>query len=133
MKNKQSEKIEQATKKEVLADIPPLILTDFSAIRHFEEFGGGNDKTPENPSFSIENPKNFKSASKENQLKILYGYMLNKSDNGIYKREGGRQIAEHFGVSKDVIQDRFNELLERGLVIELKQMNRFYKIKEWSE
>lgn len=133
LKNKQIKKNEQNAKIEVLAAIPPLKIESFEAIRHFETFGGGFTITPENGVFDDSNRQNFKDKGQETQLKMLYLYIVKMSDNGIYKKEGYAKIGEFFGVGKDLIQTRFAKLVNDGYLIELKQMNKFYKIdKEWS-
>ena len=133
MKNKQSEKIDENAKTDVLAPIPPLKITSFEAIRHFEQFGGISEETPQNGVSDNQNPKNFKGAGQEIQLKMLYLYIVKMSENGVYKKQGDRTIAEHFNVGRNLIHDRFTKLIEKGYLVELKQMNRFYKInKEWS-
>ena len=63
---------------------------------------------------------------------MLYAYIVKMSEDGIYKKEGYTKIGEFFGVGKDLIQARFEKLIKNEYLIELKQMNRFYKInKEW--
>jgi hypothetical protein len=133
LKNKQIKKREQTAKIEVLADIPPLKITSFEAIRHFEQFGGCFNQTPKIDVLDDLKRKNFKNEGQEKQLKILYLYIVKMSDNGIYKKEGSAKIGEFFGVGKFLIQSRFKSLIDNGYIVELKQMNRFYKInKEWS-
>jgi hypothetical protein len=64
---------------------------------------------------------------------MLLAYLWEKSEEGVYKREASKVIADYFKVSKDTIQRRFNELLDNKSIIELKSMNKYYKInKEWS-
>lgn len=131
-KSKQSEKKEQNEKIEVLAAIPPLKIESFEAIAHFERFGGGFRKTSEIDVLDDSKRKNFKNEGQETQLKMLYLYVVKMSENGIYKKEGFAKIGDFFGVGKDLIQVRFNKLVEDKYLIEIKQMNRFYKVeREW--
>jgi len=123
---KQEAKIEEPPK------IKPLILTNFEAISHFggcvNNFGGGNI-IPLNTDIFLENSRqNFKSATKEKQLKLLFYYIAGNSKNGIYKKEDNRNIGEYFGVGKDLIQNRFNKLTEDGHMVKLQ--NKLYKISE---
>jgi hypothetical protein len=131
LKNKQSEKIEENAKEEVLAPIPPISGASIAVIRHFQTYGGTLSETPNNAILDDQNPINFKGAGQEKQLKMLYSYIVKMSEDGIYKKQGDRTIAEHFNVGRNLIHDRFEKLIEKGYLIELKQMNRFYKIKEW--
>jgi len=82
LKNKQSEKIDKNAKTDVLAPIPPLKITSFEAIRHFEQFGGISEETPQNGVSDDQNPKNFKGAGQEIQLKSNCSIIWGKGKNG---------------------------------------------------
>jgi Fic family protein len=132
LKNKQTKKIDKSVETEFLPQIPQIKGASIEVIRHFEQFDAAKTETCINGVFGAENKNNFKELGKERQLKILLAYLYERSEEGIYKRESSKVIADHFNVSKDTIQRRFNELLDKKYIIELKQMNRFYKInKEW--
>ena len=132
LENKQSKKIEESAKIEVLADIPPIKGADISVIRHFETYGGSFSDAPKNTVLDDLSRQKFKDAGQEKQLNLLYLYIVKQSEDGIYKKEGSAKIGEFFGVGKFLIQSRFKDLIEKGYLTELKQMSRFYKIeKEW--
>ena len=133
LKNKQIKKIDKNDEIEVLAAIPPLEITSFEAMTHFGRFGGGKVSTPKMPVLDEITRQNFKMAGVGTQQKLLLQYIKERSENGRWKKEGNRIIGDFFGVGRDLIQNRFNQLIEAGYLIELTNMNRFYEIsKEWS-
>jgi len=132
-KNKQNKKIEKNEKIEVLAAIPPLKITSFEAIEHFGLYGGEKKTDTEMPVLDEITRQNFKTAGVKKQQKLLLQYIKERSENGVWKKEGNRIIGDFFGVGRDLVQNRFNQLIELGYLVEMIEMNRFYKInKEWS-
>ncbi|RPJ79855.1 MAG: hypothetical protein EHM20_00250 [Alphaproteobacteria bacterium] len=54
--------------------------------------------------------------------------MKDKAIDGIYTKEGNRLISNYFYCGKDLISERFNELLSIGWISEIVEMNRKYKL-----
>jgi hypothetical protein len=84
--------------------------------------GGLNLMKPENLDFSAQN--------KEKQLEMLLRYIKIKAKDNVYKKEGNRYIGIYFNCGKDLISHRFKELIALGFLEELKNMDRYYRIKE---
>jgi hypothetical protein len=132
LKNKQTKNVDKNEEIEVLADIPPLNITSFEAITHFGLYGGGKVSTPKMPVLDEITRQKFKTTSTETQKKLLYVYICERSENGVWKKEGNRVIGEFFCVGRDLIQNRFSQLVNDGYLVELKDISRFYKInKKW--
>lgn len=54
--------------------------------------------------------------------------MKNKSEGGLYKKEGNRIIGEWFGVGKDLIGKLLKELEDMQYIGKLTDLDRYYKI-----
>lgn len=102
-------------------------ITDFSGINYFV---GGN----ENKQVCTINCEDFRQTFKKltipKQLDVLFQYMKDRSDGGLYKKEGNRTIGEYFGVGKDLIGDRLKRLEEAEKIFKLSELDKYYKLKE---
>jgi hypothetical protein len=107
-------------------------LNQKSTIIYVENGGGGECDviSPENiENYTDENRQDFKNKSKQTQFEMLYQYMRNKADpDNIYTKEGNREIGNYFNVGKDLISQRFRELLELNWISEVTELNRKYKL-----
>lgn|GEM_PF-3809287 len=102
-----------------------------TTIIYYQGGGGGKGDVifPENePNFNENNRQNFKKLSKQCQFEMLYIYMKDKAIDNIYTKEGNRLIANYFNCGKDLISERFNDLLNLGWISEIIEMNRKYKL-----
>lgn len=89
-------------------------------------FGG----VSQTPSILLKKELDFKKLIRQEQLKELFNYMKNKSDGGLYKKEGNRTIGEHFKVGKDLIGRLLKELEETEKIFKLTELDKYYKLKE---
>jgi hypothetical protein len=106
-------------------------LNQKSTVIYYQNGGGGEcdvislEKTE---NLTEKNRQNFKNLTKQSQFEMLYNYMKSKSDSDIYTKEGDRKIAGYFQCGKDLINQRFKDLLTIGWISEIVEMNRKYKL-----
>ena len=89
-------------------------------------FGG----VSQNTMVSLKKEIDFKKLIRQEQLKTLFEYMKDKSEGGLYKKEGNRTIGERFGVGKDLIGRLLKELEDTEKIFKLTELDKFYKLKE---
>lgn len=75
-----------------------------------------------------EKRQNFKKLNRQNQLKTLFNYIKNKTESGLYKKEGNRIIGEHFNVGKDLIGRLLKDLEAQQYIAKLTDLDKYYKI-----
>lgn len=103
------------------------LLIDTTGIEGINKmFGGLSQTTP----ILLKKELEFKKLVKEERLRVLFNYMKDKSEGGLYKKEGDRVIGSYFGVSKDTIRKLLNELEDTERIFKLSELDKYYKLKE---
>lgn len=105
------------------------LLTDMTGINYFKYKNGGVIlKDVDISKIQEEKRQNFKKLNKHEQLKTLFNYIKEKTEGGLYKKEGNRVIGEYFSVGKDLIGKLLKELETSKHITMLTELDRFYKI-----
>jgi hypothetical protein len=70
---------------------------------------------------SNDNFNDSRTLSKEDQLNILYKYLIDNSINNVYEKEGYRKIEEKLNkkISKSTLQVRFQDLISLDWIKEI--------------
>ena len=126
-----------------MKEIEPLQIVDMSGIDYFKK-----NVVPkkEKGLFSADliesHRQNFINLNEDVRNKVVFYYILHKSENGLYKVESSRKMGEYFNCSKTTIIKSINALKNKEYIRELNEIDiqklknegKYYKIlkEEWT-
>jgi hypothetical protein len=128
LKSYLNKKLYNAEKCIEVHELKSPVLTDMTAINYFR-----NKKGIEliNTPISKENACIYiKKLVPEQRLKVLYEYMKEKSNGGLYKKETNTEIGKHFNCNRNIIADLLKELENTKRIFKLNELDKYYKLKE---
>jgi len=109
--------------------ILPLVITDMTGVNYFKlRCGGLILNKPVCDTNDEKKRQNFKRLNKNEQLRLLFVYIKDRTKAGLYKKEGNRVIGEYFGVGKDLIGKLVKDLEAAKYIGKLNELDKYYKL-----